>query len=87
MERVLIQILNVYVIILFTRAVLSWFPSDEGAMYHIRKVLLALTEPVLRPVRRVLPSVGGAGFSIDLSLLVVTFGLQVIGRPLIMSLF
>lgn len=53
------QLLQLYSICLFGRIILSWFPlAPGGAMASVFGVLYNLTEPVLGPVRRVLPSVG-----------------------------
>jgi YggT family protein len=55
-------------VILIARAILSWFPthSDSG-LASINRVLIDITEPVIAPVRRVIPP---AGF-LDLSFLIV----------------
>jgi YggT family protein len=69
--------------ILFPRALLSWFPAPPGsALASINSVLYRLTEPVLAPVRRLLPTMQAGGFGIDLSFIIVFIGLQVIVIPL-----
>ncbi|MGP9802340.1 YggT family protein [Rheinheimera sp. NSM] len=55
--------------ILVIRALLSWFSQGRSPVEH---VMHQLTEPLLRPIRRVLPPLGG----LDLSVLVVLVGLQ-----------
>lgn len=55
--------------ILVIRALLSWFSQGRSPVEY---VMHQLTEPVLRPVRRILPPMGG----LDLSVLVVLVGLQ-----------
>lgn len=55
-----------YLIVLLVRAVLSWVPST--GYNPVVPVLHQLTEPLLRPLRRRLPSPAG----IDLSVLVVS---------------
>lgn len=55
--------------ILVIRALLSWFSQGRSPVEY---VMHQLTEPVLRPVRRVIPPIGG----LDLSVLVVLVGLQ-----------
>ncbi len=57
--------------ILVIRALLSWFSQGRNPM---ELVMHQLTEPLLRPVRRVIPAMGG----LDLSLLVVLLGIQFI---------
>ena len=69
--------------ILFPRALLSWFPAPPGsALASINSVLYRLTEPVLAPVRRLLPSMQAGGLGIDLSFIIVFIGLQVVVIPL-----
>jgi YggT family protein len=75
----LAQLLGLYGIALFARIILSWFPlSPGGPMASIFGVLYNITEPVLGPVRRVLPSIG----MIDLSPIVVFIGLRIISGAL-----
>ncbi len=51
------------------RAILSWFSQGRNPMEHL---LHQLTEPLLNPIRRIIPPVGG----LDLSVLVLLLGLQ-----------
>lgn len=68
-------LLQLYVFVLLVRIVLSWFPLEPGgAMATVNGYLRAVTDPVLDPVRRLLPRTG----MIDLSPLVVLIGIQVI---------
>ena len=55
--------------ILILRAILSWVSRGQNP---IEAVMIQLTEPLLAPVRRFIPSMGG----LDLSMLVVLLGLQ-----------
>jgi YggT family protein len=69
---VIAWILTVYLIILAGRAVLSWFPVQHGTfLASLNSLLLDLTEPVLRPVRRVIPPAG----MLDTSFIVVFFAI------------
>lgn len=62
---------QLYVYALFARILLSWFPiSPESPMSSVFRVLYAITEPVLGPVRRVLPPMGGFDFSPAIVLIV-----------------
>jgi YggT family protein len=73
--RVLCQLLNLYFIILFARVILSWFPLQPGtALASIASIIYQVTEPVMGPVRRIIPTVG----MIDISPIVVFFGLRII---------
>lgn len=61
--------LNLVFWILIIRAILSWFSQGRNPVEY---VLHQLTEPLLRPVRRVIPSIAG----LDFSVLVVLIALQ-----------
>jgi YggT family protein len=68
-------LLQLYVFVLLVRIVLSWFPLEPGgAMATVNGYLRAVTDPVLDPVRRLLPRTG----MIDLSPLIVLIGIQVL---------
>jgi len=73
--RLLCSLINVYYIVLFAYIILSWFPIQPGtAIASIASILHQLVEPVLGPVRRLIPSIG----MIDISPIVVFFGLEII---------
>lgn len=66
---------QVYVLILFARAILSWFPySHDSPLNPVRRVVFVLTEPVLAPFRRIIPPVG----MFDLSFLVAFIVVELI---------
>ncbi|HEY7106478.1 MAG TPA: YggT family protein [Acidimicrobiia bacterium] len=70
MQTVIGGLLTLYLIILAGRAVLSWFPVQPGTFLgSLSSLLIDLTEPVLRPVRRVIPPAG----MLDISFIVVFF--------------
>ncbi len=68
------QIIGLYKIVLLIRIVLSWIPHNpnNSAVTFLYKI----TEPVLEPIRRIIPSIGG----IDISPIVVFLGLSLIQR-------
>jgi YggT family protein len=68
--RGLLAVLRMYVFALFVYVLLSWISPD--ASHPLTRVLTSLCEPLLRPVRRVIPVI--AGF--DLSPLFVLIALQ-----------
>jgi len=52
--------LLLYTVLIFAQAILSFVPGSRSPM---TSMLASLCEPVLRPIRRVLPVVGGLDFS------------------------
>jgi YggT family protein len=70
--------------VIFVRIVLSWFPiQPDSPMATVYRFVYALTEPVLGPVRRVVPGIGFGGMGLDLSPMIVIFGLYLIVIPLV----
>ena len=77
-------LLNLYLLALFARIILSWFPiSPDSPMAPVFSFLYSVTEPVLGPIRRLLPPVGMGGMGLDLSPIIVVFGAQLLVFPLI----
>ena len=73
------RLIDLYVLVIFARILLSWFPiSNGGPMETIYNAIYAVTEPVLGPVRRALPPMGG----FDFSPIVVVLGLRLLSAAL-----
>ena len=69
---ILRQIIDLYSLIVFVAVVMSWMqlPSSNPLAQFVH----AVTEPVLGPLRRALPSMGG----LDFSPMVLLIGLQML---------
>lgn len=75
MAALLCAFLRVYLVVMVARAVLSWFPPPRsGGLATLNRLLMDLTEPVLAPLRRVIPPAG----VIDLSFIVAFFGIVIL---------
>ncbi|MBM3656701.1 MAG: YggT family protein [Actinomycetota bacterium] len=73
------QLISLYTFVIFVRIILSWFPSQPGgALGSVNRVLIQVTEPVLGPARRLIPSLG----PIDISPIVVVIALGFVQRML-----
>ena len=71
----LCSLISVYYIVLLARVILSWFPLQPGTpMASIASIIYQLTEPIMGPVRRIIPTIG----MIDISPIVVFFGLRIL---------
>jgi len=71
----LAQLVQLYIFVIIGRIILSWFPIHPGsAMATIFTYLYRATEPVLGPVRRMMPAMGG----FDLSPIIVIVALEII---------
>jgi YggT family protein len=74
-RQVLVYVVTIYIVVLAGRAVLSWFPVRGGTfLASLNTLLFELTEPVLRPVRKVIPPVG----MFDTSFIIVFFVLVIL---------
>ncbi|MHB8742250.1 MAG: YggT family protein [Sulfuricaulis sp.] len=65
---------NVYFYAILLRVILSWFMPYGMQQNPAGGLLLSLTEPLMRPARRLIPPVAG----LDLSPIVVLVGLQLV---------
>jgi YggT family protein len=66
------DVLNLFLFILVVRVVLSYVPSSPGsALSRVTRFFEAITEPVLRPIRRVVPPLRVGGATMDLSPVIV----------------
>ena len=74
-------VLLLYIVLILARVVISFVGADS---YHpIVPLVMQLTEPVLKPIRRVLPSVSGIDFSPMVALLAITLARVLIAKPLL----
>ncbi len=73
------RLVDAYLILIFGRIILSWFPIEPGsALASISGFLYAVTEPVLGPIRRVIPPMGMGGMGFDFSPLIVILGITLL---------
>ncbi len=71
------QVINLYIWIVIANAILSWLVAfnvvntQNRFVYAVADMLYKVTEPAMRPIRRIMPNLGG----IDLSPVVLILGL------------
>ena len=75
-SQVVCLVFTLLTIAIFARAILSWFNMDPRS--PLVQVLNTITEPILDPIRRIMPRLG----MIDLSPLVAILVLQFVSRGL-----
>ncbi len=83
--NILCTIVNVYIFVIFGRIILSWFPRSTGVLGTIGDVFYGLTEPVLGPVRRLMPMIAVGGMGLDLSPIIVLLVLQIVVKGLLLG--
>lgn len=71
---VISMICTLYVYLIILRAILSWFSPDP---YNpLFRALLSLTEPILEPMRRIIPPLGGMDLSPIVVILIIHYAIQ-----------
>ena len=70
--RLFATLIDLYSLVVLVAVVMSWLP--QGRRNPLATIVDSLTEPVLVPIRRVLPAVGG----LDFSPMVLLIGLRVL---------
>jgi YggT family protein len=66
--------------VILGRVLMSWF--DPSGSYRISRILFDMSEPILAPARRILPTFGG----VDWSPLVTMIALNVLQNLIVSSL-
>ncbi|MFT5275433.1 MAG: YggT family protein [Saprospiraceae bacterium] len=82
--QVISMTLMVFTVALIAQAVLSWFAGS--AQHPVTDLLRALTQPILRPIQRILPAASGVDFSPIVALLAISFLRRLLIDPLVHSL-
>lgn len=77
-DQLIVDLVYVYTAILIVYAVVSWIPDLRGSW---TRYLSMFVDPVLGPIRRVIPPVGG----LDLAFLVLILLLNFVIVPLVQS--
>lgn len=77
---ILLSILNILSLILIARALISWV--DPMGRWQISRMLYDITEPILAPIRQVLPQMGG----IDISTIIAIVLIQILERLIVTSI-
>ncbi len=78
----LFTVIDLYFYVILATVIISWLTSFNIINYsnqyvrQINSVLRLLTEPLLAPIRRILPNLGG----LDFSPIVLLLGLQFLKR-------
>jgi YggT family protein len=85
-------LLTIYVYVVIAMAILSWLiafnvvNTRNPVVHMIAELLFRLTEPVLRPIRKLLPNMGGIDISPIILFLIILF-IQSVILPNIAKLF
>jgi len=90
---VILLILQIYIWLLIAAAVLSWLiafnvlNTRNQVVSMVGEFLYRITEPVLRPIRSILPNLGGIDVSPVILILIIFFVQNVIIRYIYPNVF
>ena len=77
--RVIVDVLELYIILLFVRIILTWFPVDPLTRAgKVVGLISRVTDPVLQPIRRMVPPLRFGGIGLDLSPIIVLVALEIL---------
>jgi YggT family protein len=83
LEQLVCNLLQLYILVVIARIILSWFPMEPGSgLSGVFGILYAATEPVLGPLRRLIPPLQLGGAGLDLSPIVLFFGIQILQQAI-----
>ena len=79
---------NILTVVVLARILLSWFrpryrTRGNGWFYAIDDAIYRVTEPLLAPIRNIVP---GGGMGIDFSPMILLFLVRIVGNVLIRML-
>lgn len=77
-SAIICWLLQLYLLVLLAHVVFSWVPRPPEPLQPVVTVVRALTEPVLSPLRRLIPPVRLGGAALDVSILIVFFALIIL---------
>ncbi len=79
LQTAVCYLLQLYILLVVAAIVLSWFrvPHDHP-VYRVERGLRKLVDPLLVPIRKVVPPLRTGSFAIDLSAIILIIGLQII---------
>ena len=74
---VIINMLRIYSYLILAKVLLSWFVRNPySRLFQLYVLLTSLTEPLLGPIRRILPAMGGWDFSAIVAFLLIDIGIR-----------
>lgn len=79
-QQILCLVVSVYFVILLIRIVLSWVPAVPDPIQPLARGVRAATDPLLVPLRGVIPPVQIGAAALDLSPLIIFFAIAILQR-------
>ena len=78
--KLLVLLIYIYIIVIITQAIVSWFRQGSHSAFTV--LLYQLSEPLVRPIRRYIPTAGGMDWSPFIVLVLLNLALILLVAPL-----
>ena len=83
MVRLIVDVLQLFIFVLIAYSILSWYlayarVSYDSPAFKVNRVLSAICDPVLNPIRRIVPPARIGGVGLDLSVLILFVLIEVV---------
>jgi YggT family protein len=75
---VLCLVLTVFLILLIIRVIFSWIPRPPEPLMPVAALSRSGTEWAVQPLQKVIPPLQAGGVALDLSVLVLFFGVSIL---------
>ena len=79
--QLLLQILQIFSLLLLARALFSWV--DPGMNSTIGSFLRNVTDPIVAPIRQVIPPMGGLDLSVMVAMILVIVLRQLVAQTML----
>ena len=81
--RIVCSLIQLYTLVVFARILLEWVRvPGEHPVGKVRSALATIVDPVLIPLRKIIPPVRMGAAALDLSPLVLLVGLSILSRAI-----
>jgi YggT family protein len=81
--RAVCLLLQVFAVVVVARVILEWIPvSDEHPVGRVRRWLRVVTQPVLAPIRALIPPLRVGSMAVDLSPVILILLLNLLATVL-----
>lgn len=77
--RPISTLLGAYQLVLIAYVIIAWVPRMPEPLQPAASGIRRIVDPVLTPLRRVMPPLRLGGVGLDLSILVLFFGVAILG--------
>lgn len=76
--QIISTLLGAYRLVLIAYVIIAWVPRMPEPLQPVARGVRTIVDPLLRPLRRVMPPLRLGGMALDLSILVLFFAVSIL---------